>query len=361
VATLPGVVKVRAGLTAGAPHVRYDIREDEAQLYGLNVTEVARQLQVGLTGVIGGALAERATQIPIRIRFDERVRTQTARVNDLPMIVRTDQQTGAASTVPFSVFAEPKLESVDPIIVRLNGERLNSVEAYIQPNVLPEQVLRKALVAIENSDFTLPPGYRIDLGGDTDERSDTVRNLLSGIGILITFALATLVIAFRSYRLMVGTVIIAILATGLSFFSLVVVGFPFGINAMIGVIGSIGVSVNAGIIIFSALKENLAASDGDFDAGAKEVLGAGRHIVSTTVTTFGGFLPLILTDGLFWPPFAVAVAGGVILSSTIAFIFTPAYFFLVYRRKFERLRSAPKPRAKRYNIRPRPPKDPAKA
>ena len=41
------------------------------------------------------------------------------------------------------------------------------------------------------------------------------------------------------------------------------------------------------------------------------VAGSARHIISTTVTTFGGFLPLILGGGGFWPPFAMSVAGGV--------------------------------------------------
>ena len=40
------------------------------------------------------------------------------------------------------------------------------------------------------------------------------------------------------------------------------------------------------------------------------VVDATRHIVSTTATTIGGFLPLILFGGTFWPPLATAIAGG---------------------------------------------------
>jgi multidrug efflux pump subunit AcrB len=59
------------------------------------------------------------------------------------------------------------------------------------------------------------------------------------------------------------------------------------------------------------------------------VMGASRHIVSTTVTTFGGFLPLILAGGGFWPPFAMAIAGGVLLSTVVSFYFTPPMFALL--------------------------------
>ncbi len=61
--------------------------------------------------------------------------------------------------------------------------------------------------------------------------------------------------------------------------------------------------------------------------------GSARHITSTTITTFGGFLPLILGGGGFWPPFAMSVAGGVALSVTLAFAFTPQMFALTLSRQ----------------------------
>jgi multidrug efflux pump subunit AcrB len=54
-----------------------------------------------------------------------------------------------------------------------------------------------------------------------------------------------------------------------------------------------------------------------------------RHIISTTVTTFGGFLPLILEGGQFWPPFAMSIAGGVLLSTVVSFFLVPQLFVLL--------------------------------
>ena len=42
---------------------------------------------------------------------------------------------------------------------------------------------------------------------------------------------------------------------------------------------------------------------------------------------------MILAGGGFWPPFAVAIAGGVLLSSVVSFYFVPATFALIHRRK----------------------------
>ena len=61
------------------------------------------------------------------------------------------------------------------------------------------------------------------------------------------------------------------------------------------------------------------------------VMDSSRHIVSTTVTTFGGFLPLILEGSEFWPPFAMAIAGGVLLSTIISCFLVPPVFLLVTR------------------------------
>ncbi|MEM6619636.1 MAG: AcrB/AcrD/AcrF family protein, partial [Pseudomonadota bacterium] len=84
--------------------------------------------------------------------------------------------------------------------------------------------------------------------------------------------------------------------------------------------------------ILTALQADSDAAAGDRDAMARVVTGSSRHIISTTVTTFGGFLPLILDGGAFWPPFAVSIAGGVLLSTVVSFYFTPPMFALVRKR-----------------------------
>ena len=100
---------------------------------------------------------------------------------------------------------------------------------------------------------------------------------------------------------------------------------------MVGVIGSIGVSINAAIIIMTALQQSPGAMQGGIYAIRTVVMDSSRHIVSTTVTTFGGFLPLILEGSQFWPPFAMAIAGGVLLSTIISFFLVPPLFMLCVR------------------------------
>ena len=79
---------------------------------------------------------------------------------------------------------------------------------------------------------------------------------------------------------------------------------------------------------------------GDREAMRDEVLDSSRHIISTTLTTFGGFLPLILEGSQFWPPFAMAIAGGVLLSTIISFYLVPPAYVLLGAPRDNRIERA---------------------
>ena len=73
----------------------------------------------------------------------------------------------------------------------------------------------------------------------------------------------------------------------------------------------------------------VVADTGDIDAITEETIACSRHILSTTLTTIAGFIPLILlVGGQFWPPLAVVIAGGVGLSIILSLWFTPSVYKL---------------------------------
>lgn len=334
-ADLDVVTQARAGVTGGTPQVRFQIDEVKARLLGLDVADIAAQLNTALVGLTGGSLVEGTEQLPVRVRMGEGLRENLQAIADMPILLPNApavSATGAFPAVPLSELAVPVVEPSESVIIRSDGLRENTIQAFTLPGVLPEEALQDVLAALEAQGFELPAGYTLELGGDSDARSSTLGNLMASVGLIVTLTIATIALTFNSFRLTVAALVVCVLSAGLSMLSLAIMQYPFGINAIIGVIGSIGVSINAAIIILTGLQGDPDAAAGDTQAMARVVSGSSRHIVSTTITTFGGFLPLILEGGAFWPPFAVAIAGGVLLSTVVSFYFTPPLFALIRRR-----------------------------
>lgn len=320
------IASVRADYEGGAPKLGVDVDEDAARLVGLNLGDVARQLEAGLGGALGGSVIEAGEELPVRVRLPDALRSDPAKIASMDIIA-------PGGPVPLDALADLRLEPSEAAIVRRNGARVNTVQGFTVPSALPEEVLAEARSALEAAGFTLPAGYKLEIGGDSNARNDVISNLLAPIGLIVTLSIAAVSLTFNSFRLTAVTFVVAGLSAGLSILALAVFGYPFGITAVIGVIGSIGVSINAAIIILTGLQNAPDAADGDPSAMAEVVMGSSRHIISTTLTTAGGFLPLILGGGGFWPPFAMSIAGGVLLSTVVSFYFTPQMFALVRPRR----------------------------
>jgi multidrug efflux pump subunit AcrB len=94
-----------------------------------------------------------------------------------------------------------------------------------------------------------------------------------------------------------------------------------------------GLAFNSSIIVLAGIRANPRARGGDCEAIVDVVLESARHLVSTTLTTMGSFLPLLLLiGGEFWPPLAIVLAGGVGGSTLLAVLFAPAAYRLLVKR-----------------------------
>jgi multidrug efflux pump subunit AcrB len=334
-ATVSSVAVARSGVAGGAPKLTLDVDEARARLLGLDLGQIARQMEAGLEGVTGGSLLEGTEELPVRVRLGAGLRGDPVAIGDMPILPPDAAQIAAAGqfpAVPLSTLGMLRLAPSASTISRRNGERINNVQAFLMPGVLPAVALAEAMALLDADGFSLPQGVRLETGGDSDARDSTVRALVAPLGLIITLSIAVVVMTFNSFRLTLIAFAVAGLSAGLSMLALAVFNYPFGITAIIGVIGSIGVSINAALIVLSGLQQDARARVGDRAAMVDVVAGSARHITSTTITTVGGFLPLILGGGGFWPPFAMSVAGGVALSVTLAFAFTPQMFALTLSR-----------------------------
>lgn len=317
------VVHVRTELNDSTPTVRIDVSSTDAQLAGLRPGGIARQINAQLEGAVGGFVLQQTEQIPVRVRVASDQRRSLEDLNQLNLVFPSAE---GAQQVPLSAVADLKLEPTTAAVTRINSIRMQEVQAFLQAGTLPSTVLAKLKAKMEESNWKLPPRYKMRFGGEASKRGEAVGNLMASVGILVAAMIATLVLSIGSFRgaLIIGMV--AGMAVGFGGASLFLFGYPFGFMAIVGIMGLIGIAINDSIVVLTALREDPEAATGDEQAILRVTLHETRHVLATTFTTIGGFLPLIAAGGGFWPPMAIAIAGGVVGCTILALIFVPCTF-----------------------------------
>ncbi|WP_421992691.1 efflux RND transporter permease subunit [Qipengyuania sp.] len=332
----PDVLATEVTMPRGEPRLTVDLREEEARAVGLDGSAIAAQIRGGLDGETGGILMEDLEQLPVRVRLDEAHRSAPSDVWARTLVTPT------GAFLPLDAVAETRLTPAAGGITRLDGERVNVVKAYTRNDALPIDISQQILENLEEQGFSLPAGYRIALGGEAEQDAQAQGNLGTYAPLLVTAMLATLVLTFRSVALAGVLLVVAIMSVGNAMLATWIAGFPISFNTILGTIGLIGLAFNNAIVVIAAIRKSDAARTGDPGAIAEQVSECGRHILSTTLTTAGGFLPLlILIGGSFWPSLAIVLAGGVIGSMILSLYFVPSAFGVISRRR-ERNRGSQK-------------------
>ncbi|MEL6302547.1 MAG: efflux RND transporter permease subunit [Pseudomonadota bacterium] len=317
--TIPEITQTYATISSGEPGLSFVPDEVALRASGLTLAQVAGQMQASLEGRVGGAVLDGREELPVRIRYPAESRDTVSRVASTKLI-------GAQGAVNALSVGDLELRPEFVSITRENRVRANRVFAFTRRDALAVDVSNEVRARLAEAGFELPPGYRLRGEGDSDAQAEAIGKLTTYLPIIGLLMVATIILSFRSLRLatVIGTV--AFLSVGLGMLGLWLGGYARGFNAVIGVAGLIGVAINGTIVVMAAIRADAGACVGDCEGIVEQTVGATRHIVSTVFTTIGGFVPLILSGGDFWPPLAVVIAGGVGFSITLSLLFTPAIY-----------------------------------
>lgn len=309
--------------------------EEQVQLAGLDHTQIAQQLNTNLEGSLGGSILEDTEELPIRVRLPDKYRANLDQMTTLDLVPQSKLSSQNSVAVPLSTLATINLIPETAVINRRSGQRVNTVQGFVKAGVLSSTVLADFQQRLTDSNFQLPPGYSWEWGGESEKRNDAVDNLFSTVGILLTLMVVTLVVSFNSFRSAGIVIFVAISSVGLSLFCLWFFGYPFGFMAVLGTVSLIGVAINDSIVILAAIRNDTSARRGNHSALVKVVVRSTRHVLTTTITSVAGFLPLLLDGGEFWPPLAICIIGGVGGATLLALCFVPcAYLLLIPARNF---------------------------
>ncbi len=320
--TVPEVAATRASVTGGQAKLNLQASDDSTRLSGLTLTQLAAQLQTGLEGQAGGSVLEDVESLPVRIQFKEGERNSVAAVGATKIISPASEQ-----WVPLNSFGELELRPNVNAISHYNGKRVNRIFGYLVYGAFAIDVTSKIEQAFLDEKLNLPAGYTIRGEGDAAEQDAALGDLLIYLPVLLMLMISTLVLSFRSVTLGGTILVVAVLSVGLGLLALWIGQYALGFNAIIGSVGLIGVAINGTIVVLASIRSSDVATAGDTDAIVRQTAHTTRHIISTTLTTVGGFAPLLLfSGGDFWPPLAIVIAGGVLFSVVLSLFFAPAVY-----------------------------------
>ncbi len=320
----PSVLHSQVTMPRGKPKLWINTDENAARLAGLSLTDVSMQLQANLEGAVGGSILEGVEEMPVRVRLPQAGRDNITSLQSTNLV-----STSSRDWIPLSAIGQAELRPEIGEIGRKDGIRCNTIKGFVTNDALPIDVSQEVLSQLAAGRFELPPGYRLEIGGDSEEEAGAIGKLKTYVPVLVTLTVATLILVFRSVALSLVLVSVAILSVGPGLLSTWLFGFPISFNTILGSLGLIGVALNDNIVVLAAIRANPLARAGDSEAIIAEIIDSTRHILSTTLTTAGGFVPLILAGGDFWPPLAVVIAGGVIGATLIALVYIPAIYVML--------------------------------
>jgi HAE1 family hydrophobic/amphiphilic exporter-1 len=256
----------------------------------------------------------------------EQDRAQTAQLGELPIL-------SPRGVIPLSAVAEVGVRRGPGSIEREGQERVLSIIGGLGDRPLGAVVadLEVALAQIEK-----PAGFSIEIAGEAREQASTFAGLQIGIVLALFLVFAVMAVQFESLR----QPLILMSAVPFGFvgviITLVATGTTFSLNAFLGSIILVGISVNNAIVLVVAANqlrtEGLDALEAVVEAGRRRL----RPILMTTFTTVFGMLPIALAIGEgaeIQAPLARVVLGGMLVSSLITLVLLPVLYVLTHSKR----------------------------
>jgi multidrug efflux pump subunit AcrB len=312
------------GIEKGNPEIVFHVDPAATGRVGLTVDQVTDQVHAGLIGEADTSLRQSDRTVDIRVRFPDSFRYDYNKIEQFPILTATKQ------VMPLSSLATVEQVQGENQLLRENQRLMASLTAQIDE----AHDLGGTMTVVQNMMKTvkLPAGMTYEIGGQYEAQQQSFRELLTVLGLALAAVFTVLVVQFRAFR----PALIMISAAPLSlvgvFGMLLATGTPLNVSSFMGIILMIGLVVKNGIILFEYVaklrEEGMPLDEALAEAGRIRV----RPILMTTLATLFGLLPLALGLGSgaeLQKPLALAVIGGLLLSTFITLFVMPVMYSLI--------------------------------
>jgi multidrug efflux pump subunit AcrB len=179
----------------------------------------------------------------------------------------------------------------------------------------------------------------LSFGGEADELLKSLEDLPGLFGLAIILIYGVLALQFRSY--LQPIIIISAVPVGLmgAILGLAGMGYDLTIFAMFGMVALAGIVVNDSLVMIDFIntrrREGLNIAEAAIDGALNRL----RPIISTTLTTCLGLLPMAIGFGgrdNVLAPMAVSIAGGLFVATILVLLVVPALFVIIERLRGDR-------------------------
>jgi multidrug efflux pump subunit AcrB len=320
---LPGISIVQNDWFPESPEVNLQINSDKANLAGVTNMDVANSTATATDGSTVAVLREGNKQIPVVARLQT---TELGQISDIRNLYVYGSQSN--TKVPLTAVADLDTALITERIRRQEHFRMISVHAYPAAGVLPSQILKEAGPAIKRLQDSLPPGYRLQIGGEKAKQTSGFTNLAIVLMISIAGIYIALLLQFRNA--IKPFLVFAATPYGIvgALIALAVTKTPFGFMAFLGVASLIGVIISHVIVLFDFIEEMHELGEPLEQALRDAGIARLRPVLITVAATVLALFPLALHGGPLWQPLCYAQIGGLAVATLITLILVPVLYTL---------------------------------
>jgi len=322
----PDVSLTKSATSDSITNVEFELNSSNISFSGQNASYLVNEMFSANNGMVVGTMLDSNKEIPVRLKGLSDKNNITGNTG----FITIPSQDGFEY---FDSFGKSTLTNKSSTITRLDGQRTNDVEGWIWTGMLPSSTEESIKEDVRDFELRLPIGYSLKQLGEAESRGQSQASLYSSAFMYFILIIVGLVLALNSFRETALILSVAFLSIGLSFLGLFVGQQNYGFIGTISAVGLIGLSINDSIIVLSHIKEEAQNKEISKSELVEVVIRSTRHIITTSLTTLGGFLPLIFAS-VFFKPLAWAMSVGVLGATITALLYIPAMFIIMRKVRY---------------------------
>ncbi|MGO7043180.1 efflux RND transporter permease subunit [Rhizobium acaciae] len=323
----PLLANVSADGSLPRPELQVHPRMDEAARLGITPQQISETIRVATIGDVDAALAKISLddrQIPIRVQAAVDMRRDLAAIRTLKI------QTGGGGTVPLASVANIDYSEGVSSIKRNNRYRVVSIGSDLPQGVALDTASARFRQIV--NDANIPATVHLAESGDTKVQSEMQQSFVNAMLMGLLLVLTVLILLFKDV-IQPFTILFSLpLAIGGVAAGLILTSNPLSMPVMIGILMLMGVvTKNAILLVDFAIEmrhQGMPRVEAMVEAGRKRA----RPIIMTSIAMSAGMLPSALgvgEGGSFRAPMAIAVIGGIIVSTVLSLVVVPSFFLIM--------------------------------